>query len=290
MISIEEHVPLKNFSTLGIGGPARYFIRVHTPEEMKEALLFAKNEVLPPFILGKGSNCLFDDRGFSGVVILNKIEGIQDLGNGLFEAGAGHSFSLLGIQTAKKGWSGLEFASGIPATVGGAVFMNAGANGSETQDALLSVDFITMDGELKTFDKSALTFSYRTSPFQQMQGAIVSAKFQLAPSDLARQQQLDILQKRIKTQPYSEKSIGCIFKNPPINSAGKLIDEAGLKGFTVGGVEVSKIHANFLINKNGGTCLDMRGLIDAVQAQVKKSTGILLEMEVKCIPYDGIQS
>src|SRR5262249_20595825 len=145
----EENKHLKDYSTLGIGGPARYFVQVRKIEEIQTALKICKENNFRYFILGKGSNCLFDDRGFNGVMILNKIDFFEQPQPGLFHVGAGYSFSLLGVQTARQGWSGLEFASGIPGSVGGAVFMNAGANGMETSECLLSIDYVTMEGELK---------------------------------------------------------------------------------------------------------------------------------------------
>src|ERR1700741_1309646 len=137
--NLQSNKPLKDVCTLGIGGPARYFIEAHTIEDIQQALQFCKVEGLDFFILGKGSNCLFDDRGFDGLVISNKIDFFANPSPGVFHVGAGYSFSLLGVQTARQHWSGLEFASGIPCTVGGAIFMNAGANGSETCTALSSV-------------------------------------------------------------------------------------------------------------------------------------------------------
>jgi UDP-N-acetylmuramate dehydrogenase len=274
--------PLSEVCTFGIGGPARYFIEIKDIPAMQEVLLFCTKERLRFFILGKGSNCLFSDAGFDGVVIANKIDFCKEE-NGLFYVGAGYNFSLLGVQTARKGYEGLEFASGIPATVGGAVYMNAGAQGGETKDSLLSVDYVFEDGTLKRFIKDELQFSYRHSSFQLMKGAIVAASFQLTPSSEARQKQLTLLDYRIATQPYGEKSAGCVFRNPIGASAGALIDKCGLKGFTVGGAEVSTVHGNFLINGSQATAQDMQALIAEVQRQVKEKTGYDLEPEVRII-------
>lgn len=280
----QVHKNLKDVSTFEIGGPARLFVEVSTVDEMKEVLSYCHFNSIPFFILGKGSNCLFDDRGFDGLVIQNKISFMR-IKESEVEVGAGYSFSLLGSKTAKLGLSGLEFASGIPATVGGAIFMNAGANGKETFDHLSEVTFVDDKGILSVLDAKELQSSYRFSSFQNKKGAIVSAKFTLTPSEEARTKQLSIIEYRMKTQPYREPSIGCIFKNPEGFSAGALIEKSGLKGFSLGGAEVSLKHANFIVNKQGALATDVLSLAKQVQEQVRQATGVELEMEVRCIPY-----
>lgn len=276
---------LKEICTLGIGGKAERYLAVHSIEELRQAIEYCKNQNIRYFILGKGSNTLFDDRGFRGAVIHNKIDFCKEGPNGLFDVGAGYSFSLLGSQTARKGWSGLEFASGIPGSVGGAVYMNAGANGRETSQSLVAVDYLTEQGELCTFRKEELQFSYRTSSFQSMKGSIVKAQFQLEPSPEARKKQIEIIAYRTKTQPYGEKSAGCMFRNPGTCPAGALIDRCGLKGLSVGGAKISELHANFIINAKDGTAADVLGLIKLVRERVKEQTGIELESEVIQVPY-----
>lgn len=285
----ERHRSLKELSTFGIGGSADYFIDVHDISTMQEVLLYCKQENIPYCIVGKGSNSLFDDRGFQGLVIANRIQFLNKVSNDTWHVGAGYSFSLLGSQTARQGWSGLEFASGIPGSVGGAIYMNAGANGNETSQSLVSVDFITSDGELLCLSKSALSFDYRFSSFQQKKGAIVGAVFQLTPSPHARQKQLDIIEYRKKTQPYQAKSAGCIFRNPSCGHAGALIEKSGLKGVKIGGAEVSTVHANFLINSDGASSADILNLIQYVKTEVKTQTGVDLEEEVHCIPFNDTQ-
>lgn len=276
---------LKEVCTLGIGGPSEEYIEVHTIEEMQLLLKDCYKKEKRFFILGKGSNTLFDDKGFCGLVIHNKIDFFQKKPDGLFYSGAGYSFSLLGVKTARNGWSGLEFASGIPGTVGGAVFMNAGANGMETCDYLKSVDFITEEGDLRHYEKETLEFSYRYSQFQEMKGAIVAATFQLEQSDTSRTKQLEIINYRTKTQPYGEKSAGCIFRNPKSESAGALIEKCGLKGLSIGGARVSSHHANFIINTCKSSSEDVVELIKTIQKRVKKETGVELESEVQLVPY-----
>lgn len=277
--------PLHLVSTLGVGGPARFFYEVHQIEEMQAVLRYCFLEKLPFLILGKGSNCLFDDRGFAGLVILNKIS-FCEFQLPVVSVGAGYSFSLLGAQTAKQGFSGLEFASGIPGSVGGAVFMNAGANGQEVKDCLLEVTFINEKGELEILSKEQMQFSYRFSSLQHKKGAIVGVKFLLELSHKARQTQLNIIAYRTKTQPYHEKSAGCIFRNVELESAGGLIERCGLKGKRIGGAEVSSLHANFIVNKGGATANDILELAVYVRKIVKEKAGIDLEMEVRYIPYE----
>lgn len=279
---MQANKPLSELSTFGIGGPAKWFAKAETIEEM-QALICQK---LPFIVIGKGSNVLFDDRGFNGLVILNKINFFENPAPGLYHVGGGFSFALLGVRTAQAGFTGLEFASGIPASVGGAVFMNAGANGMETQKSLVSVDFVTEEGELVTLDRKDLHFDYRTSSFHQRKGAIVGASFQLTPSLAARQKQIEIVTSRKNTQPYNDKSAGCVFRNPEGGIAGRLIEEAGLKGKMCGEAKVSEKHANFIVNTNKARAQDILRLLDEVQKAVFEKHGVLLEKEVRIIPYE----
>jgi UDP-N-acetylmuramate dehydrogenase len=285
VLSWQNNRRLSEFSTFGIGGPIRYFAEIRTSEQMKEAFLFCRDRHIPFFILGKGSNCLFSDSEFQGAVLLNRIDFCRWDGD-LVSAGAGYPFSLLGIQSAKRGLSGLEFASGIPASVGGAVFMNAGAHGAETCDRLDSVIYLDIDGNEREFFRKELDFSYRSSPFQKMSGAVLSASFVLTSNLEARRVQLDILQKRIDTQPLKEKSAGCVFRNPDLMSAGALIDRCGLKGLRVGDAEVSAMHANFIVNRGSATASDVIALIRTIQIQVHEKTGVRLEPEIRMIGRD----
>lgn len=275
---------LKKYSTFGIGGPARLLIEVKTIEEMQAALKRCAEEKLPYIVIGKGSNSLFDDRGFDGLVIINKIH-FAEFKENMVSVGAGYSFALLGVQTARKGLAGLEFASGIPASVGGAIYMNAGASGAQTSDCLIDVTYITDRGEKQILRKEEMTFAYRHSSFQGKGGAIVAATFQLEPSSEARQKQLGIVDYRTRTQPYGDLSCGCVFRNPEGGSAGRLIEECGLKGMRMGGAEVSPLHANFIVNANEAKAEDVLELAKQVKATVLEKTGAHLEMELCVIPY-----
>jgi UDP-N-acetylmuramate dehydrogenase len=282
-VNIQTNRSLSEFSTFGIGGPIRYFSEIRTEEKAVEAFAWAKENKVPVLVIGKGSNCLFDDAGYDGLVLLNKIDFCQfhelDV-----HVGAGYSFSLLGVQTARRGLSGLEFASGIPASVGGAVFMNAGANGKEICESLQSAVYLHESGERREYLTSELKFSYRTSLFQSMKGCILSATFHLTPASEARKKQLEIIDYRMKTQPYKDKSAGCIFRNPGNGvTAGALIDQCGLKGLSVGGAKVSEMHANFIVNANRATAKEVLELVAQVQLRVQEKTGIHLEPEVRVI-------
>jgi UDP-N-acetylmuramate dehydrogenase len=281
---MEENKPLSELTTFGIGGLARYFCKVQTLQNLKEAITFAKEKNVPFLILGKGSNSLFLDEVYEGLVIQNKIDSFNEVAPGTFHVGAGYSFALLGTKTAQQGYSGLEFASGIPASVGGAIYMNAGANGSETADTLISVDYLDEEGNLKTLKKEELQFSYRTSCFQRLPGAIVAGTFKLSKSLNARSKQLEIISYRKKTQPYGDKSAGCVFRNPECNHAGKLIEEAGLKGMRVGGAEVSNLHANFIVNRENAKADDVLKLIELIKKKVKDHSGVELESEIRILP------
>ncbi len=277
--------PLSELTTLGVGGPAKYFLEVKSIAELSEAVAYCFKEKLRFIAIGKGSNLLFDDRGFNGVVILNKIHFCEN-SEALWHVGAGYSFALLGVQTARRGFSGLEFASGIPGSVGGAVYMNAGASGGETFQTLLEVTFIAEDGSIEVLPKDKLSWGYRSSCFQQRKGAIASARFELKACPEARKEQLKIVDYRTRTQPYGDKSAGCVFRNAADASAGALIEKSGLKGHRIGGAEVSSVHANFIVNRDGASAEDILALAEFVRKQVLSYFGVDLEMEVKVIPYD----
>jgi len=286
----ERNRLLKELCTFGIGGPARYYTEVYSTEELTSALIACQRQSLPYFILGKGSNCLFDDRGFDGAIIANRIDFIREEGSGLFHVGAGTSFVLLGIRTARQGFSGLEFAAGIPGSVGGAIYMNAGANGKEVSSPLHSIDYVTEEGRLEHLTASSLCFTYRFSSFQQWQGSIATASFSLERDTSARSRQLALLLRRKACQPCRDKSAGCIFRNPEKGHAAAFIDMAGLKGLQIGNAAVSSLHANFIVNQNGrATASEVLSLIATIQQQVESRWGICLRCEVCYVPYEGIQ-
>ncbi|MCH1429685.1 MAG: UDP-N-acetylmuramate dehydrogenase [Chlamydiales bacterium] len=286
-LSVQQGVSLKKYSTFQVGGQADYFLIAKDQESIQDGILWAKERQMPYLIIGKGSNSLFADEGFRGLIILNKIDYIFHEGP-LFKVGAGYSFSRLGSVTSKKGYEGLEFACGIPASVGGAIYMNAGANGSETFDCLHKVSFIDAKAKITEFEAKDLQRAYRYSIFQEMQGAIIGASFLLKENDTSRQKQLNIIEYRKNTQPLKECSAGCIFKNPEgSKSAGQLIEEAGMKGKLCGDAQVSSVHANFIINKGQASAEDIRSLAEQTKQQVFDTHGVSLESEVYFIDQWG---
>ncbi|KAL5726114.1 hypothetical protein ACHQM5_009184 [Ranunculus cassubicifolius] len=276
---------LSDLSTWGIGGICNYFIQVTTISQLISAVRYCNDNSVRFLIVGKGSNCLFDDQGFDGCVILNRIEFIQKIEPGLYRVGSGYPFNRLGVQSCNEGFSGLEFAGGIPGTVGGATYMNAGANGQETADIIDSVEFVSNDGRYRTLNRNDLTFSYRRSSFQDMDdlAAIITVTFCLTPSATAKSQQQTYLARRRLTQPVGERSAGSVFQNPLGFSAGELIEKVGLKGHRVGGAKISDIHANFFINIGNSTSKDMLKLINLAKEKVNSKFGIQLNEEVRYI-------
>ncbi|MFA6118701.1 MAG: UDP-N-acetylmuramate dehydrogenase [Parachlamydiales bacterium] len=273
---------LKELTTFKIGGCAKYFFAPQTFDEMKEALKFANESNLKFFILGKGSNILFDDDGFNGIVIQNNISFFKISKNNVF-VGGGYSFPNLGLKTASLNLSGLEFALGIPGSVGGAVYMNASSFDRSVSDVLKKVVVLDEFGKVQVIDKKNIEFAYRFSSFQKTRSVILSAQFELQNDNNVKEKQSEMLQKKIRTQPMNEKNAGCVFKNPKGYSAGRLIEECGLKNYSVGGARVSSLHANFIINANNATAQDVIKLISDIKGVVKKEKNILLEEEIKII-------
>lgn len=277
---------LSEVSTFKIGGECSFFVEVRTVALLKKVFQFIQEKKCPFYILGKGSNTVFDDRGFSGVVISNKMDGLKIVGDEV-SVGGGYSFSLLGTKLSRDHLGGLEFASGIPGSVGGAIFMNAGAGGQETKDCLVSVDYLSLSLEYTTYKKEELHFGYRYSSLQEKRGMIVGAKFKLTPSSSAKEMQRRLIDYRMNTQPYKEPSVGCIFRNPEGGSAGALIEKCHLKGVRVGGAEVSSLHANFIVNKEGATQKEVLELSQLIEYQVLKESGVLLKREARFIDWEG---
>ncbi|KAJ9682882.1 hypothetical protein PVL29_018750 [Vitis rotundifolia] len=275
---------LKDLSTWGIGGPCVHFLQVFTHSQLLSALRYCREHSIPFIIVGKGSNCLFDDLGYDGCVIQNRIEFLEMNEPGIYRAGSGFPFNRLGVQCSSEEYTGLEFAGGIPGTVGGAVYMNAGANGQETAGVVHGVEFVTTEGKFQSLYRTDLKFGYRSSPFQNMKNlaAIVAVTFQLKHSASARRMQRQYLERRRLSQPVGEQSAGSVFRNPSNLgvTAGELIERAGLKGYRVGGAMVSSIHANFFVNSGQSTSQDMLELIRLVKEKVYQRFGVQLKEEV----------
>lgn len=281
-MKIVKNKSLKELTTFKIGGNAKFFSAPKTFAEMKEVWLFAKKNNLKTFILGKGSNILFDDRGFFGLVIYNDINFLR-ISNTNIYAGAGYSFAALGTQSAYNNLSGLEYAAGVPGSIGGAVYMNASAHEQKISDCIQTVTFLDDLGKIVVFKKDQMQFDYRSSIFQKINGVILSCVFKLNKNNKARDRQYEILIKKKAAQPLNERNAGCIFKNPKGFSAGKLIEECNLKNFKIGGAKVSEKHANFIINEKDASSKDVLDLIFNIKKIVKEKKNILLEEEIKII-------
>lgn len=281
--------PLAAHTTFRIGGPADLFIQARTPTELIELVRRARQCQIPIFILGNGSNVLIRDSGFRGAVIENHCRNfsLEVLGSerAVLHAESGVPLPSLANQLARQGWTGLEWAIGVPGTLGGAIVGNAGAHGACLADHLISVTILDACGALRELPKTDLAFAYRTSRFKRAKDEIIlRAEFEMPRDDpaacIARIRQY--IEQRRRTQP-TEPSVGSIFKNPPGDAAGRLIDAAGLKGLRVGGVEVSQVHANFFVNRGGATADEVLRLIELVRARVRVQFGIELELEIEVV-------
>ena len=273
--------PLAPHTTFKIGGPAAFWCTPRDAEQLRRTLQLCRENGVRVYLLGNGSNTLFDDAGFDGAVIdMRGLSGMENSGLDTdamrITAGAGQTLGL----------TGLEFACGIPGTVGGAVYMNAGAYGSELKDVLESVTFLDSDLQLRTLPAADLAMGYRTSIFEQNPDwCILSATVVLHRGDgaavLARMQEL--LGKRREKQPLEWPSAGSTFKRPQGAFAGKLIEDCGLRGFTVGGAQISEKHCGFVINRGGATCADVVALTEQVRQVVEARTGFVLEREIRVV-------
>jgi UDP-N-acetylmuramate dehydrogenase len=277
--------PLKRYTAWKIGGPADALLEPKTVEELVEAVNTARDNDVPVTVLGGGTNVLVRDGGIRGLTIrLAKSLTDITIDSTSVTADAGVLYPLLANTTAAKGLAGLEFATGIPGTVGGAVFMNAGAYGSETREVLVWAD-VFRDGEVVRMENSELDLSYRHSILHHHPDWVVlRARYDLVPGDPEE------LKARIKTfraqrmnGSPNRPSCGSTFKRPENDFPGRVIEEAGLKGTRIGGIEVSPVHANYLVNLGGGTAEDALQLIEHVRATVRERLGVELEAEVRVV-------
>ncbi len=284
----DYHVSLSTYTTFRIGGNAKAFTQPNNIRELQAVLSVCREHRLPYFILGAGSNLLIADEGLDAAVI--STAGLSDIvidGNTV-TAGAGVPLSILCKKAAAAGLSGLEFAYGIPGSVGGGVYMNAGAYGGELKDVITEVTYLDQKGTLCSRQNADCGFSYRCSTFQSEDCVILSASFTLAPGDPAQimASMQEIIAKRKEKQPLEYPSAGSAFKRPEGAFAAALIDQCGLKGFSVGGAMVSEKHAGFIINADRASCSDTCKLFMEVRRIVVEKTGYLLEPEVKLLGRD----
>lgn len=285
-LSLKENILLSEHTTFRIGGPARYFFEAGNKEELKKALKIAKELNIPFLVLGSGSNILMSDRGFDGLLIKNKADNftIEDT---VLKAESGALLDKLAEETVKKGLSGLEKASGIPGTVGGAVLGNAGwFKGSwSVSDVFKEAEIMTSGNKVEKREKEWFDFDYRYSKLKKIKGTVIlEVVLELKKGDKKKlkKERTELLESRKERIPF-DSSAGCIFKNPPKESAGFLIDSVGLKGKKIGKVQISEKHANFIVNLGGAKAEDVKKLIALAKEKVKEKFGIELEEEIRII-------
>lgn len=281
---VKKDEPMKSHTTFRVGGPADYFVTPQTTEEVAKVIETCTQEKVPYYIVGNGSNLLVSDKGYEGVIIqiykqMNqvKVEGAQ------IHAQAGALLSMIAKRALDAELTGFEFAAGIPGTLGGACVMNAGAYGGEMKDVLKSVTVLTGKGEVKTLAKEELELGYRTSVIAKKGYIVLEAVLELQKGEKEKIQAVmdDLKERRVTKQPLEYPSAGSTFKRPEGYFAGKLIQDAGLRGFQVGGAQVSEKHCGFVINKDQATASDVMNLMNQVSDKVYEEFGVRLQPEVK---------
>ena len=301
-MKILENESMAAHTSLKTGGCARYFIKIHSIAELAEATNFAKAQNLPIFLLGKGTNLLVSDKGFAGVIVQlgSEFSEIRNIGDGRFQVGASTPLARLARYTIQEGFAGIHKLAGIPGSLGGAIYMNAGAYGQEIGNAIVEVKSLNAAGEIVTRSGADCGFSYRHSIFQDLARnedrdngcgeIILEATLQLTPGDTAAiTQEMEVaMEKRRSSQPLNFPNAGSTFKRLAAGAAetptqvapGYYIEQAGLKGFRIGGAEVSTIHANFIVNTGNATAKDIADLCQLMTQKVQEKFGISLQREI----------
>ena len=284
-----EREPMSKHTSFRIGGPADLFVQPANEEELWNALHLARQEKVPFFIVGNGSNLLVSDEGFRGMILHTggMLKDISVEGDVIY-AQAGALLSTVAKTALEHGLAGMEFAAGIPGTLGGAVCMNAGAYGGEMKDILLDAEVLTQEGERLVLPVEELNLSYRHSVIFEKNYVVLAAHIRLSRGDTAeiKNRMNELAGARRDKQPLEYPSAGSTFKRPEGYFAGKLIQDAGLKGYTVGGAQVSEKHSGFVINRGGATAEEVRFLIRQVQQKVRSQFGVELEPEVRMLGFD----
>lgn len=278
--------PMDKHTTFRAGGKADYLVMPSNEEQVRDLVLLLKKENVPYYVMGNGSNLLVRDQGFKGVIIqiARKMNQIRVEGETIY-AQAGALLSKIAAQALGEGLTGFEFASGIPGTLGGAVMMNAGAYGGEMKQVIVNACVLTSAGEIAVIPADLMELGYRTSVFAKNRDIILSAQLKLGYGNEAviREYMDELKEQRVSKQPLEYPSAGSTFKRPEGYFAGKLIQDAGLRGFQVGGAQVSEKHCGFVINKDHATATDILSLMEQVSDKVEAKFGVRLEPEVKII-------
>jgi UDP-N-acetylmuramate dehydrogenase len=283
-VKTSRHEPLARFTTMRVGGPADLFAEVHNLFELRAIVRFARARELPLFILGRGSDLVISDKGMRGLVVYNRTEGHTFEGNRL-TADSGMPMAKAATLSKNAGLSGLEFGLAIPGTVGGAVWANAGAHESDVREVIVEAGVVRADGEV-TLGRDDLAFRYRHSTLKDVPDGepdvVTWATFELEPAEPAViAERLDEIRRwRQAHQPLGLPSAGSVFRNPDGDSAGRIIDELGLKGLRIGGATVSEKHANFIVNDEKGSAADVRRVAEQVRATVRRERGVELVFEI----------
>lgn len=280
-----ENEPLCNHTSFKIGGPADIFLTPNTPELLQEMISIINRNQLRYMIIGGGNNLLFSDKGFRGVIIsTQKLKRIIRKDNQL-NVLCGTSLKELTTFCLENSLSGLEFSCGIPGSVGGAIFMNAGAYGGEMKDVVTQVSFLNKQNEFQTFQQNEHNFSYRNSIYQQEHFLILEVTYELhtAPQQEIAEQMQDLQERRESKQPLEYPSAGSVFRRPEGYYVGKLIDDCGLKGYSIGGAQISEKHSGFIINTGNATAQNVVDLINFIKQTVKNKFGVELHTEVRII-------
>lgn len=287
-IKIEE--PMKEHTTFRIGGAAKFFLRPDTKEELRQILSYCQERKLPYFLLGNGSNLLVSDAGFDGVVVQlgEGFRGIAQKGEQL-TVKAGTVLGQVAKYAEKAGLGGLEFASGIPGTIGGAVFMNAGAYGGEMKQIVKQIQVMRQDGSCCVLEKEELEMGYRTSIVKEKGYIVLETVLELCsrPSEEIQRRMEELKAARKEKQPLEFPSAGSTFKRPEGYFAGKLIMDAGLRGFRVGDAQIAEKHCGFVINRGNASAADVMRLVEAVKEKVKQESGVQLELEIQTLGFDS---
>lgn len=284
-MEVRINEPMKRHTSFRAGGNAEWFCIPETAEELRAVLSVCEKNNMPWYIVGNGSNLLVSDQGFSGVIISTEKFDRLDVDGNRIMAGAGRLLSQTANAAWKAGLSGFEFAAGIPGSIGGAVVMNAGAYGSEMKNVLKSVTVLAPNGEIKKLKTEELSLGYRESCILKCGYVVLEAELALSHGEPEQIRAVmdDLAARRKEKQPLEYPSAGSTFKRPEGYFAGKLIEDAGLKGFLVGGACVSEKHAGFVINKDHASAADIYSLCKKVEKKVMECFGVALEMEVKLL-------